>query len=247
MRGNKFLFFAVPMLSVLFAACSGDGSVYDDSVAGKGSSDSDIVTGGNVGDNPGGGGEGRTTWLLDALIKGRAKSVLYGSFFDPSLAKAAHQTGVGGEFDAQFNSDFVSEFSKPLNVAAEVIALSDGKFVGRLGIYQNRAVDLGLSAALRIGGKDGVVVVVISARHQTADPMFFEMLGLNIGAARTVCVKSRGHFRAGFAPWFPPENVFEVDTAGLTSPVLQRFDWKNLPRPIYPLDEEAVWTVQQLD
>ncbi len=34
--------------------------------------------------------------------------------------------------------------------------------------------------------------------------MFFEMFGLAVGKADTVVVKSRGHFRAGFLPWFPP-------------------------------------------
>ena len=81
----------------------------------------------------------------------------------------------------------------------------------------------------------------LSDRNQTADPVFFEMLDLDPGAARVVCVKSRGHFRAAFDLWFAPRQVFEVDTAGLTSPVLARFDWKRLPRPVYPLDEDARW------
>ena len=79
-------------------------------------------------------------------------------------------------------------------------------------------------------------------RQQTADAMFFEQFGLNVADARTVCVKSRGHFRAGFMPWFKPEQVVEVDTAGLTSPVLERFDFKGLPRPSFPLDPSAEWT-----
>ena len=54
-------------------------------------------------------------------------------------------------------------------------------------------------------------------------------------------VKSRGHFRAGFEPWFPSERVLEVDTLGLTSPVLTRFEWRDMPRPIYPLDQDAQW------
>jgi microcystin degradation protein MlrC len=71
--------------------------------------------------------------------------------------------------------------------------------------------------------------------------MFFEMFGLDIGKAQTVVVKSRGHFRAGFLPWFPPEQVREVDTAGVTSPVLERLPFEGLPRPSYPLDETATW------
>ena len=104
---------------------------------------------------------------------------------------------------------------------------------------------LGPAAALQIGGDDGIVAVVITNRQQTADPVFFEMLGLEIAHARTVVVKSRGHFRAGFEPWFPPENVYEVDTPGLTSPVLSRFTWKHLPRPVYPLDEDAQWVAPE--
>ncbi|MYE59002.1 MAG: M81 family metallopeptidase [Alphaproteobacteria bacterium] len=196
----------------------------------------------DAGDNPGGGGEGRTTWLLRALVEAGAKHVYYGSFFDPALALEAHERGEGAEFEAVFNREGDTEFSKGFRAPARVLKLTDGRFVGRLGIQRGRLVELGPSAALQIGGPDGVTVVVIGARHQTADPMFFESFGLDIAEARVVCVKSRGHFRAGFMPWFPPSRVFEVDTAGLTSPVLDRFRWQRLPRPVYPLDEDVEWT-----
>ncbi|MBT4490086.1 MAG: M81 family metallopeptidase [Rhodospirillaceae bacterium] len=196
----------------------------------------------DAGDNPGGGGEGRTTWLLAALVAGGAKGVYYGAFFDQELALEAHALGEGATFDAVFNRTGDTEFSKRFECKAEVLKLHDGDMVGRLGIYKDRRLKLGPCAALQIGGEDGITVVVISARHQAADPMFFEMFGLDIAQARTVCVKSRGHFRAGFIPWFPPEHVYEVDTAGLTSPVLSRFQWRNLPRPVYPMDPDTDWT-----
>ncbi|MDP6568137.1 MAG: M81 family metallopeptidase [Alphaproteobacteria bacterium] len=195
----------------------------------------------DAGDNPGGGGEGRTTWLLAALTEAGARGVYYGAFFDPDLAAEAHELGAGAEFEAVFNRQGDTEFSKRFQAAAKVLHLHDGEMVGRLGIYRERQLSLGPCAALEIGGPGGIVVVVISARHQTADPMFFEMFGLDIAEARVVCVKSRGHFRAGFTPWFGPEQVHEVDTAGLTSPVLERFTWRNLPRPVYPLDPETEW------
>ena len=50
--------------------------------------------------------------------------------------------------------------------------------------------------------------------------------------------------RSGFLPWFTPDRVYEIDTAGLTSPVLERRQWHHLPRPVYPLDEDAVWAGQ---
>jgi microcystin degradation protein MlrC len=192
-----------------------------------------------VADNPGGGGTGRTTELLAALHAAGAQSVLYGSFFDPPLAAKAHELGVGARFKAQFNTASGLPCDVPFEADAEVIGLHDGTFVGRLGSSRGRTLILGPSAALRIGG---MTVIIISDRSQTLDPMFFEIFGLDIGKAHTVVVKSRGHFRAGFIPWFPPERVVEVDTEGLTSPVLERRQWQRLPRPVYPLDEDVTWT-----
>jgi microcystin degradation protein MlrC len=196
----------------------------------------------DAGDNPGGGGSGRTTELLMALHAAGAHGVIYGSFFDPALAAEAHRLGMGARFTARFNRDRGAApweaWDLPFAAEAEVVGIADGRFVGRLGLFQGRSVNVGASAALRIGG---LTVVVISARNQTADPMFFEMFGIDIAKAKTVVVKSRGHFRAGFRPWFAPEQVREVDTAGLTSPVLERLPFAGLPRPSYPLDADAAW------
>jgi len=193
----------------------------------------------DAGDNPGGGGTGRTTELLAALVRSGAQDVLIGSFYDVALARAAHVAGMGAKMRARFNSDPGLPCDVPFEADAEVVGLHNGDLIGRLGIYQGKRLRLGPSAALRVGS---VTVVVISDRSQTADPMFFEMFDLDIGQAHTVAVKSRGHFRAGFRPWFPPERVYEVDTAGLTSPALERRQWTRLPRPVYPLDEHASWT-----
>ena len=166
---------------------------------------------------------------------------MYGSFYDPALATEAHQCGEDARFEAVFNRDRETEFSKQVGLPAKVLALSNGRFVGRRGIYAKRSLDLGACCALALGEDEGIVVIVISKRQQTADPMFFEEFGIDIASARTVCVKSRGHFRAGFNEWFSPAQVYEIDTAGLTSPVLERFEWRGLPRPVYPLDEDVVW------
>ena len=69
-----------------------------------------------------------------------------------------------------------------------------------------------------------------------------ETFGIDIAQARTVVVKSRGHFRGGFDEFFAPEQIYEVDCPGLTSPILKNFTWSKLPRPVYPLDEHTTWT-----
>ncbi len=133
-----------------------------------------------------------------------------------------------------------------MTFAARVTAILDRPISGRRGIYAGRRIAMMPAVALALGG-GGITAIVISARLQTADPMFFEAFRLDIAAARIVCVKSRGHFRAGFDEWFAPAQVREVDTAGLTSPVLERFDWKGLARPVYPLDPDTVWNYRSTD
>ena len=54
--------------------------------------------------------------------------------------------------------------------------------------------------------------------------------------------KSRGHFRAGFDDIFPDDRIIEVDVPGLTTVVLDRVPWREVQRPIYPLDKEMGWT-----
>ena len=193
----------------------------------------------DVADNPGGGGRGNTTDLLEALLAARAQGVLLGIFNDAALAAEAHRLGRGARFLAHMNRAETNRFSKPLAHEAEVLALSDGECVGRRGIAAGRKISLGPSAALRI---DGVTLIVISNRQQCADPIFFEMFGLDIAKARTVVVKSRGHFRGGFDEFFKNEQILEVDCPGLTSPMLNRFEWTRLPRPVVPLDEAVSWT-----
>ena len=182
----------------------------------------------DAGDNPGGGGTGQTTELLRRLCEADAQGVLYGNFYEPAIADAA-----------QGESEITARFTEGFTVRAKVVSTTDGKCVGRRGIWAGRALDMGPTCALQIGG---ITVVCISRRKQCADPVFFEMHGLDIAAARTVVVKSRGHFRGGFDEFFTPERVIEVDTPGLTSPVLERLRFKGLPRPVFPLDADASWT-----
>ena len=194
----------------------------------------------DVADNPGGGGRGNTVWILEAFLNAGVQDALLGMLLDAPLAVEAHGLGVGARFTARFNRDMAADdpFSKHFEAEAVVRAVSDGNVTGRRGIYAGTAMTLGRTVCLQIGG---VSVVVVEGRAQCADPVFFEHLGLDIAKARAVVVKSRGHFRGGFDEFFKHEQIVEVDCPGLTSPILTRFDWKFMPRPVLPIDKEATW------
>jgi microcystin degradation protein MlrC len=193
----------------------------------------------DVADNPGGGGRGNTSYILSAFHKAGVTGCAIGPIFDPALAAEAHKLGLDTAFEARFNRDETTTFSDPFTAKGRVLALSPGRFVGRRGMAAGRTLDMGPAAAIDIGG---IIAVVTTNRHQALDPMFFETFGIDIARLRSLVVKSRGHFRAGFDQFFPDERIIEVDVPGLTTPVLKNVPWRHVPRPIYPLDPELTWS-----
>jgi microcystin degradation protein MlrC len=189
-------------------------------------------------DNPGGGGRGNTTYVLKAFVEAGIEDALFGVFNDAPLVAAAFKAGEGAAITASFNSAEPDQFPLPFTAEAVVEKLSDGQFVGTLGMVKGRTVQLGKACLLRLGG---VRIIVISIRQQCLSNDYFRHFGLDAATARSTVVKSRGHFRAGFDHLFPPERILEIDVPGLTSPNLANFPWKNLPRPVYPMDPETTW------
>ena len=126
---------------------------------------------------PRGGGTGQTTTLLKKLYEAKAQGRALRSFSSPSAAAARGR------------KEIQAKFSEGFSAPANVLKTTDGNCVGRRGIWAGRALELGPTCALQIGG---VTVVCVSRRKQCADPVFFEMHGLDIVAARTVVVSRAG-------------------------------------------------------
>jgi len=192
----------------------------------------------DVADNPGAGGRGNTMYVLRRLYEEGVRHVTVGMIIDPALAIEAHERGVGARFRARFNRDEGTRFSEPFEADARIERLADGDCVGRRGLFGGRRINLGLCALLSLGG---LQVVVATARQQLAEPVFLERLGLDIAQLRVLVVKSRGHFRAGFDEHHRPDQIFEVDVPGLTTPILGNLGLDRVPRPIFPLDPDMDW------
>lgn len=192
----------------------------------------------DVADNPGGGGLGCTRWLLHALLEAGVDGVLAGLHHAPQAVVQAQQAGVGASFELLLNAD-TETLGPPIAASARVLALGDGRYTGRHGMGRGQAMQLGEVAVLQI---DGLTLVLNVLRQQILGADAFESLGLSAAQARVLVLKSRGHFRAGFAHLVQPEHIVEVDAPGLTSPMFERFSFTRLPRPIHPLDVGVTWT-----
>lgn len=193
----------------------------------------------DLGDNCGAGGPSCTTWMLEAVHKSGAQGALIYNFCDPDLAAEAHEKGIGASFTATFHGDDWGDEGQKNHVAdAKVLALYDDAVVGRHGIVKGKTIYPGPMARLDLGG---VEVVVISRRVVGNDPIYAEVLGIDLSKVRSVVVKVRSSFPVGFDEFITAENIHFVDTPGRTSPMLKRMPFENLPRPVYPLDSGFTW------
>ena len=193
----------------------------------------------DIADNPGGGARANTIWLLKALHEAAVPGVAIGLFTDPALVTDAHKAGEGAHINAIFNRK-EQLFAERFEIGATVVKITDGFGIGRRSRDAGREIRLGNSALLRLDNSN-VEIIVTSLREQPADPRCFEMFGIDISALKCAVLKSTIQFRSGFDEFFTSEQIFEVALPGVLSFNLSDFDFKSLPRPIWPLDDTVTW------
>jgi len=104
--------------------------------------------------------------------------------------------------------------------------------------YLGARNDMDDCAAVRTQGVNaGIDIVLNSKRTQTFTPSAFMAVGLDPAASRYVVVKSMNHFRAGFEPI--AKAILYVAAPGAIDFDYRRIPYRNLRRPIYPLDANA--------
>ncbi|MEI8145118.1 MAG: M81 family metallopeptidase [Alphaproteobacteria bacterium] len=149
-------------------------------------------------DNPGGGGSSATTGFLQAMIARSAKRALLALVHEPEIAAAAHAAGIGSTITATFGAGIEGPGQEPVTTQAQVIALSDGRFLGTGPMVGGQPIVMGPSAWLRIGGID---VIVNSVRQQPHCVATVTHLGVDISTYAVIVLKSSVHFRGDWQPY----------------------------------------------
>lgn len=150
-------------------------------------------------DNPGAGGQGDTTGLLEALLARDAEGAVVAMLYDPDAARAAHEVGEGQTCRIALGNASGWAGQRPLDTRIVVEALGDGEVTGTGPFYKGARMRLGPMALLRIADSD-VRVVVASRKMQCADQAPLRHLGVEPRAAKVLALKSTVHFRAAFQP-----------------------------------------------
>ncbi len=183
-------------------------------------------------DNPGGGGYGDATGLLGAMIAAGFENAAFAVMCDPEAVQTLIEAGVDGTVSLELGGKVDPRYGTPLHVAGRVQAITDGTFRHEGPMIKGAIMRMGPTAVLRVGGID---VVVTGTRHQVVDLQYFKHAGVNPATKLVLGVKSAHHFRAAYGPIAAAVIVVD-DGGGLTSRNYRSLPYRNVRRPVYPLD-----------
>jgi microcystin degradation protein MlrC len=183
-------------------------------------------------DGPFGGGHGDGTELLGALLEENIEGTVVGPIFDPSAARASMEAAVGAVVSLSVGGHTDPAYGGgPIELTGKVLSISDGVYI-RKGPFSTGTIGhLGPSALVQVGN---VAVVLVSHRVQPEDREQYRLFGINPEETNILACKGINHFRADFEP-ISRELVF-VDSGGLVSVDITQFPFRNVRRPIWPLD-----------
>ena len=185
-------------------------------------------------DNPGAGGYGDSTDLLRALLDAGVADACFGPMVDGDVARRLHSDVVGTRVHMTLGGKTEPRFGGgPLALEAELVSLSEGRFTGDGPMIDGLTGSFGPSAVLRVGG---IEILVVTIARQMLDLQQIKAFGIEPEEKSVVALRSMQHFCAAFEPI--AGQVIVCDCGALCTPRYDRLPYRNVPRPIFPLDRE---------
>lgn len=186
----------------------------------------------DISDNPLSGGTGDTTTLLREMLALDLEDALFGALYDEESLKACMNAGAGATIQLSLGGKLSPEFGAPVVVEATIMALTNGVFTNKGPMNTGLLVDTNGAAHIRVKGMD----ILLTGRALSAnDPELFRHIGIEPTEKRILGLKVKNHFRAAFDPLV--SQVIYVDAPGVASNDFTHFDYRQIPRPIWPLDQ----------
>jgi microcystin degradation protein MlrC len=183
-------------------------------------------------DNPAGGAYGDSPNLLRTMITAGLSNAAFATISDPDSVQRAMDAGVGAFVPLALGGKGAPELTPPLKIKAEVVALGDGDFVCAGPMWQGVKFSMGPTAVVRVGG---ILVIVSSVPTAVMDLNVFRSVGIEPETLNLIGLKSRNHFKAAYGPI--ARDTLLVDAGGIASMRLGELAFKNIQRPIWPLDD----------
>ena len=187
------------------------------------------------GDNCGAGGNQDVMDVLEEVMRQGLEDVAAGPIWDPQSVEQMIAAGVGADVTLQLGGKTdmpaLNLKGRPLEVSGRVRRITDGRFVITGPMVTGSRANIGRTAVLDTGR---IEIVVSEHRFEPFDTGCFTHAGIDPSRKRYVLIKSRQHFRAGDGA--KARHVVLVAGPGVCSSDYELFPFRNLRRPIYPLD-----------
>lgn len=186
-------------------------------------------------DNPGGGAPADGTAILQELLKQKAKNVVICVMRDPEAVAKAIEVGIGNMVTMKIGGKTDNIHGEPVKVTGYVKLISDGKFLRKSIMGRGLITNLGRTVILDI---DGIEIILTERRVQPTDLEQYRAFGIEPTEKKIIVVKSAVHFREVHEPI--AKEIIEVDGPGIHGTRLSGFPYKNIKRPMFPLDVETI-------
>lgn len=193
----------------------------------------------DVGDNIGGGSPGNSLVLLHAARRLGLASLLT-IVADGSTAAACHQAGIGTQLQASLGGQTPGS-GPPVQAKATVLALHDGVYEATGAVHAGmRYFNAGPSAAIALD--TGQTVIVTSHAVPPLSVEQLTTLDLHPSQFQAIVAKGVHSPLAGYGPHVT--EIIQVDTPGITSADLTRFDYQHRRRPMYPFEPNTTYNAE---
>ena len=184
-------------------------------------------------DNVGAGAAGDTTGILEAVMETYrdADGLVLANFTDAEVTHIA-KTRTAGEtitIDVAGKSD--SRYGRPVAVTAEILCITAGEITDDGKFSANPTMDAGVIVCL---GIENLRLVLTEHAIWGPQPSLFRKVGIEPFEAKIVVVKSGIGYKVTYGS--VAKGVVDADCPGPGSRNVAHFDFRQIPRPMFPLD-----------
>ena len=186
-------------------------------------------------DNAASGGTMDCMTVVEAVIRAELEDVAVFAVYDPGAVEQLIAAGIGAEVNlalgGKLDMPAIGKMGQPLEVSGRVKLISDGRYRNIGPATPGVLMDMGPTVVLDTGR---VEIVVVSRHQEPNDLACLLSLGIDPRTKRYIVLKSRIHYRAGFKPI--AHEIIECAGTGVCTSDYSSLQFKNVRRPIYPLD-----------
>jgi microcystin degradation protein MlrC len=186
---------------------------------------------GDLADSGGAGTPGDGTAILAELLRQNARSAVIGNIADPAAVQQAIAAGVGKPVTLTVGGKVDRFHGEPASISGRVRVLHDGIYTAstrfNFGTYHR-----GPTAVIDC---DGTEVILTSRACLVFEPNHFRSLGIEPLERKILVCKAELQHRAGMAT--VARTFIDVDAPGLATQEVSRLPFKEIRRPVFPLDD----------